>query len=368
VLLLNSRAGQEYDSPGHNYTSKYGKLVYSTHFPFNVLHVKGAYAPDAMLSLAQGDRAFGHRLNTRAGGVAPGMMWSRFDEQLHGELQVVWAAVLLDGDKQVRVGVIRPSFPVQVYEAPGALACAGPAVVTRRSDAAAGWEYAEAEGRAVGIARLLSYDEQQASAPFRGYSNINLAYPYAEQPMVYELTPNVAPRAVASVSLVRPSSFDPAIELAGYGVSAEPKSVVRVSFPDGAEAVVALADHLPRQLVVGGVEVRGPAVRYARVAPGLAELSGAGLTSAAGVFNSAAPATLKLSRAAAGEVYVTTDTGLVLDESWLGGAMTNLAVQTLDGAWQGLSDARPANTLPHELVQAWAGRTERTLVTFRLTR
>ena len=366
VLLLNSRAGQEYDSPGHNYTSKYGKLVYSTHFPFNVLPVKGAYAPDAMLALAQGDRAFGHRLGARAGGVAPGVSWSRFDQQLHGELQVLWTAVLLDVDKQVRVGLIRPSFPVQVYEAPGALGSDGPTAVTRQSDAAAGWEYAEAEGRALGIARLLGYDAQQASAPFRGYSNINLAYPYAEQPMVLEGTASVLPRAVASVCLVRPGSFDPAVELSGYSVKAEPKGTVRVSFPDGAEAVVALADHLPQQLTVAGTEVRGPAVRYARVSTGLAEVCGAGLTSAAGVFAAEAPATLKLSKAA-GEVIVTTDAGLTLDEAWLGGPLATLAVQTLDGAWQTVNDARQPNTLPHALVQAWAQRTDRTLVTFRLS-
>jgi hypothetical protein len=296
------------------------------------------------------------------------MMWSRFDQQLHGELQVVWAAVLLDGDRQVRVGVVRPSFPVQVYEAPGALGCKGAAVVTRRSDAAAGWEYAEAEGRAVGIARLLGYDGQQASAPFRGYSNINLAYPYAEQPLVFETAPDVTPRSVASVSLVRPSSFDPAAEFTGYGVSAEPKGTLRLRFPDGAEAVVVLADHLPPSFSVAGVEVRGPALRYARVAPRLAELCGAGLTSAAGVVACAAPATLRLTRTAEGEARVTTDAGLTLDEAWLGGPVKMAAVQTLDGAWQDVSEALQGNSLPHELVQAWAKRSERTLVHFRLTR
>jgi hypothetical protein len=50
VLLLNSRSGPEHDAPRHNYTSKYGKLAYSTHFPFNMLPVHGSYAPDAMIS------------------------------------------------------------------------------------------------------------------------------------------------------------------------------------------------------------------------------------------------------------------------------------------------------------------------------
>ena len=70
-------------------------------------------------------------------------------------------------------------------------------------------------------------------------------------------------------------------------------------------------------------------------------------------------------------ILVTTDAGLTLDEGWLGGAVRAAAVQALDGAWQDVSEALPANkpnTLPHELVQAWAQRSERTLVNFRLTR
>ena len=53
VLLLNSRSGQEYDAPRHNYTPKYGKLAFSTHFPFNVIPAHGSYAPDAMISLTR---------------------------------------------------------------------------------------------------------------------------------------------------------------------------------------------------------------------------------------------------------------------------------------------------------------------------
>jgi hypothetical protein len=366
VLLLNSRASQEYDEPGHNYTSKYGKLTYSSHFPFNVLPARGAYAPDAMLALAYDDRSLGHRLASRDGGVAPGLMWTRFDESVNHQLQVVWVAVLLDGDKQVRLGIIRPSFPMRAYEAPGALGCDSPTSITRRSDPAAGWEYAEAEGRAVGIARLLGYDGQQASAPFRDHSNINLAYPYAEQPVVYETTAQLMPRAVASVSLVRPASFDPAAEFAGYHVTAETNGILRVAFPDGAQAAVALHDHLPQTLSVAGLEVRGPALRYARVALSGAEVCGLGLTSAQGIVACAAPATLRLARQPEA-VSVTTDAGLTLDENWLSGTFSHAAVQLLDGTSQDVSEACAPNSLPHELVQAWAQRTERSLVTFRLT-
>src|SRR4029077_12817900 len=123
----------------------------------------GSYAPDAMLALTRDGRRFGHRLHTRRGGVAPGLMWCCFDEYLDGELQAVWAAVLLAGDRQIRLAVIRPSFPVQAYEAPGALGCEQAAGLLRRSDPDAGWEYAEAEGRAVAIQRLSGFDGQWSS-------------------------------------------------------------------------------------------------------------------------------------------------------------------------------------------------------------
>jgi len=225
VLLLNSRSGQEHDAPGHNYTSKYGKLVYSSHFPFNVLpagnprHPRN-FAPDAMLALTRDGRHFGHRLHTRRGGVAPGLLWCCFDEYVDDELQAVWAAVLLAGDRQIRLAVIRPSFPMQTYEAPGALGCEEAASIQRRSDPEAGWEYAEAEGRAVAIQRLLGYDGQLSSRPFLGHSNINLAYAYSEQPLIFETQARVARRVLASVSLVRPAPFDPAEEFAGIAVKA----------------------------------------------------------------------------------------------------------------------------------------------------
>ena len=67
VLLLNSRSGQEYDAPGHNYTSKYGKFAYSTHFGrpphkvaphYVITSDAGLINPDELLSFAR-LKAFG---------------------------------------------------------------------------------------------------------------------------------------------------------------------------------------------------------------------------------------------------------------------------------------------------------------------
>jgi hypothetical protein len=82
---------------------------------------------DAMISLTRDGQTFGHRRHTRTGGVAPGFMWSKFDEVIDDELQPLWVGVILWGDIQIRMTVIRPTFPVMAFEAPGALGCEQPA-------------------------------------------------------------------------------------------------------------------------------------------------------------------------------------------------------------------------------------------------
>ncbi len=368
VLLLNSRSGQERDAPGHNYTAKYGKLVYSSHLPFNERPVGsvpagGSYAPDAMVALTHDGRQFGHRLRSRAGGAAPGLMWTRFDEFLGGALQAVWAAVLLAGDRQIRLAVIRPSFPVQAYEAPGALGCERVAEVRRRSDAAAGWEYAEAEGRAVAIKRLLGYDGQQASRPFLGHSNINLAYAYAEQPLIFETQAGVARRALASASLVRPAPFDPRAEFEGISVTALRGDAFQVALPGGAQAFVAVGDRLPPAVTVGGVAFSGGAIRYAGL--GGRGLAGVGVTHIAGVACCDGPANLRLARAD-GAVTGTTDVGLTLAEAWAGGALRSVALRAPDGDWCDVSARCRPNGLPGDVVREWSARHQRSLVEFRM--
>ena len=76
-------------------------------------------APDGMISLTRDGKTFGHRTHTRSGGVAPGFMWCKFDQVLDDEPQPLWIAVLLWGDVQIRLTVIRPTFHVMAFEAPG---------------------------------------------------------------------------------------------------------------------------------------------------------------------------------------------------------------------------------------------------------
>ncbi len=366
VLLLNSRSGQEHDAPRHNYTSKYGKLAHSTHFPFNVLPVRGSYAPDAIISLTHDGQTFGHRTHTRAGDVAPGFMWSKFDEVLNDELQPLWVAVLLWKDVQIRLTVIRPTFPVMAFEAPGSLGCEKPVSVIRRSDHTAGWEYAEADGRAVAIQRLIGYDSQKVSAPFLDQSNINLAYSYSEQPLVYESQASVAARCLAAASLVRPAPFDPEIEFAGIKVETESPEIFRVNLPDGSSAFVAPGETTPQQIQLNGLALEGTRMRYAQVTTGLSEVCGLGITHIAEVASFSSSATFRLSRASNDAIRVTTNTGVSLTQQWLRGEVRRIEARTLDNQWVDITTLCQNGSVPPQVVQEWSARNQRTLVEFRI--
>lgn len=367
VLLLNSRSGQEHDAPRHNYTSKYGKLTYSTHLPFNVVPIRGSYAPDAMISLTRDGQTFGHRGHTRAGDVAPGFMWCKFDQVIDDELQPLWIAVLLWGDVQIRLAVIRPTHPVIAYEAPGSLGCEKPADIIRRSDQQGRWEYAEVEGRAISIQRLVGYDSQSVSVPFLDQSNINLAYSYSEQPVVYEAQANIAARCLASVSLVRPVPFDPASEFAGIRVETVSPEIFRVSLPDGRSAMVAPGETMPKQAVVNGIEVEGSRLRYVQISKDLNEICGLGLTHIAGVAAFSEPAAFRVMRSQDRTARVSTNTAFSLVDQWLGGNARKVEALTLNNLWQDVTAHCQSSSIPLHLVKEWTNRNQRTMVDFRIS-
>jgi len=366
VLLLNSRSGQEHDFPRHNYTSKYGKLVYSTHLPFNVIPVHGSYAPDAMVSLTADGKTFAHRTHTRTGDVAPGFMWCKFDQIVSDELQPLWIAVLLWRDIQIRLTVLRPTLPVRAFEAPGALGCEQPTNIVRRSDDQMGWEYAESGDHALGIQRLFGYDRQKSSAPFLDQSNINLAYTYSEQPVLYESQASVAARCLASAALVRPVSFDPAQEFPGFKVETESPERFHISLPDGSRALVAPGETTPKHTTVQGLEVDGIGMRYVRVSNDSNEICGLGLTHIQGIATFDKPAIFRLKRSFENTIRITTNTGLSLIDQWLNGEAGRIEVLTLDNQWLDMTARCPSGSISSQLVQEWSDRNQRTLVDFRL--
>jgi len=367
VVLLNSRSGHAPDVARPDYVSKYGKLAYSSHFPFNVVPVAGSYALDAMLALTHDGTSFGHRETTRASGAAPGMIWSEFDEIVAGQAQRLRVVVLLWNDIQVRLAFIQPTLAVRAVEAPGALGCERAAAIIRRSDPAAGWEYAEADGRALAIRRLRGYDHQSSSAPFLGQSNINLAYRYAEQPTVCESQPSDIARGLAAASLLRPAPFDPAAELAEIVVLAPTVDSFNVTLPDGERIFAGLGNIPPKSVQLGDHTIEGNEIRLVRIQPDASALCGLGLSQIAGIAKLAAPGTLALTRAADGTVHVTTDVGVSLAPAWLAGRPRRIEALTLAGEWAEV-EQMDAATITAELVAQWSRRTERTLVTFRISK
>jgi hypothetical protein len=367
VILLNSRSGHAPDVARGDYVPKYGKLAYTSHFPFNVVAVAGSYAPDAMLALTTDGCRFGHRATTRQSGAAPGMIWSEFDELVDGQPQLLRVAVMLWNDVQLRLTFVQPTRPVRVVEAPGALGCARAAAIVRRSNPHDDWEYAQADERALAIRKLYGYDSQSASAPFLGSSNINLAYPYAELPMVCEARANQAPRGLAAVSLLRPAAFDPAAELSGFAVTAEAPDSFHVTFPDGERAFARLGDAV-KAIRLCDRAIEGAAIQVARIQPGLAALAGLGVSRVAGVVELRQPGAFALSRSGDGAVYLTTDTGAALAREWMGGAPDRIEVLTPQAEWVDVPASLSALAISSELVREWSECTNRTLVTFRLRR
>lgn len=367
VQLLNAGSGHHPENPRHNYVPKYGKFAYSTHFPFNVLPAGRAYAPDAMLALTPDDLSYGHRFVNRAFGVGPGAMWIEFLELVDGEPQLVRVALRMWRELQLRFSFVQPTHRVRVVEAPGALGCGGAAAVTRRSDPVAGWEYAEAEGRALAIQRLVGYDAQVPSAPFLGYSNINLAYAYAEQPLLTERAPSRRARAFASAALLRPAPFDPSREFAGIHVESTPAGEFRAALPDGTALWLSLANELPASVELAHESrvhaAEGPAVRALSVGP--TGFTALGVTRIAGVCELAAPGTVKLERAPGAPLRVTTDVGVTLAPEYVGGPVSSLAVAELDGSWRDLTVS--GTTIPHARVLELRAQAERTLLDFQVT-
>ena len=367
VLLLNSHSGHPDDVPRSDYIPKYGKLAYSTHFPFNVAPAGDSFAFDAMLSLTSDGRTFEHRELTRAGGAAPGMIWCEFDEIVENQAQRIRLAVLLWRDLQLRVAYIYPTLPVRAFEAPGTLGFSDGSRVRRRSDPLLGWEYAETEGRAVGIRRLLGYDGQAVSAPFLGRTNLNLAYSYSEQPLVCETEPSAEPRSFAAVSLLRPQPFDPALEFQGISVEQQGQGSFQITFPDGEQAFVALGDTPPSTVSLAGIKVAGEGMRCLRIGRDASYVCALGLSSISGVVTLAQPGTVRLVRNADHMATVTTDTGLSLTNDWLRGIAKRIEVLTLAGEWKDVTTDCQGNTIPSELVRYWSGEQERVLVQFRIT-
>src|SRR6185503_9243103 len=148
------------------------------------------------------------------------------------------------------------------------------------------------------------YDSQKTSAPFLDQSNINVAYAYSEQPVVFETEARITARCLASASLVRPEAFDPANEFSGIKVEIEAPEIFRVSFPDGTMAVVTPGETTPKRVSLNGLAVEGNHLRYVQASKDLNEICGLGITQLAGLAAFDEPATFRLKRSSNGTLML----------------------------------------------------------------
>jgi hypothetical protein len=198
-------------------------------------------------------------------------------------------------------------------------------------------------------------------------SNINLAYLYSEQPLIYESQPDVAARCMASASLVRPTSFDPGEEFADIKVEIKSPEIFHVRLPGHSEALVAPGETAPKHVAIQGMDVEGPAIRYVQVSKNPDDICGLGAIHIPGLIRFHEPATFHVERIHHGAIHVTTDTGFSLDEDWLGGQARCIEALTLDHQWLEVTDQAQSGSIPSHLVQEWSNRNQRTLVDFRIS-
>ena len=198
-------------------------------------------------------------------------------------------------------------------------------------------------------------------------SNINLAYPYSEQPVIYESQTSVAARSLAAASILRPSPFDPVEEFTGINVETEAPEMFRIRLPDESMALVAPGETTPKHVIVNGVDVEGIRLRYVRMTKDLSQIDGLGLTQISGVATFFEPATFRLKRISAGQAHLTTSTGISFTTHRLQGDARCIEILSVDKQWLDVTDQCQADSIPTQLVKEWSDRNQRTLVDFRIT-
>ena len=139
-----------------------------------------------------------------------------------------------------------------------------------------------------------------------------------------------------------------------------------MTLPDGRLALVAPGETTPQHVTLNGVEIEGKCVRYVQMTTDLNEVCGLGLTHISGLATFSEPGTFRLKRTLDGTIRVTTDTGILLADQWLGRPARQIEALTLDNQWQDVTAHCQHGSIPNEVVREWTERNQRTLVDFRV--
>ncbi|MFZ1059023.1 MAG: DUF2264 domain-containing protein [Candidatus Rokuibacteriota bacterium] len=249
--------------------AKYGKLQYSSSFPFNVVPVDGSFPFDSMISLTANGGDFTHRTTTESGVVAPGFCFVDFTVSAGGGNHKVRTAGIAVRDGIFRLTEVEPdtAVPVKAYEAGYPISLdAFPAETS--VDHGRRWGVVRnAGGEATFIKGFLAYDLVVPDSDFKGRTDLNAVHADAVQPVVATRARHSTRFWTASFSVASRRGLDPE-ECAQSVVSLNPgdgPGEFTVELTDGDHLWISVARAMPkRSLRLGPVSLSG-SLRFARV-------------------------------------------------------------------------------------------------------
>jgi hypothetical protein len=256
----------------------YSKLNYSTHFPFQIVHVNDTVAYDSALYATPDDETFLGRGRVFDVVTAPGYVFNR--STLDGQAAMVSRAGLDFGDRLVRLACLSPgvggerglrlfegAHPIAVDDLDEEAIAAGELPIVRESGGTELWEYASSSMGSVMIAALFGFDMTIPAHAFRGQDNLNLVHAHALQPALATRYPTTQPQCVASLAIARLAEFDAAQEAASVTATLDEATRSFIVEADAGEiaAWVTLANWAdPTEVTLREYVFAGP-LRFARV-------------------------------------------------------------------------------------------------------
>lgn len=379
--LHNARSGHPSDIADHDYAATYGKLVYRSAFPFDVPVANGASAgEDDAVAAIDADRnpepRLAHRTETDGGSAGPGWILARYELPTTPRPTLVTTAVLILGEGEIRISAVRPDrdTPIRLREGGAPLGFGRGEVIETTSNDRSSTLSIDDGRRVVAIRALAGYDRVACAETAGGRMNLvhdRAAHAYAE-----ESVPSTRRRIVAAAHVAHSSragtsgagggdareqarSFLDAID-----VRTATAGMTEIRAP-GLVAAISFARRPPTVIRLGGRTVRGPGLRIVRTATDGSAIGGERLASVDGVFVLERPGPVSVVRVA-GAIEATIESGIRLDEEWMGGAFVRLSARRGAGPFVPVATLAEPGRLPHALVRRLARSAGTRLVTVRL--
>lgn len=265
---------------GNNYTGKYGKLAYSTHFPPNVLANRhGNWAPDMTLALSSDGERYCHRVDALSGIALHGAVLSSWKCDLGFPAAEILSAVVAQDESSVVIHRVAPTRGVTLRFIGGSHAIDAALTVTRQHSLDDLWSYASGPGGTVFLRSLLGFAVALPPQGFQGDEGTNLAFQRSIVGMVEGRRSDDREFTVASMAVASPTrlSVGSATAALRHFTIDDPADAFRWQWADGEDAWISLAAaHPERSVSVGGLTFEGPLV-LARAYPDGRRFAGGGV-------------------------------------------------------------------------------------------